>query len=156
MDSLQWLELFRLFIAVQSLYVSENLVPPVAAALQELTGGMAIEVLPALHNLSLEGLEPSGHVQEDIQSFVMARQLSGRPVIVVGPTLSEEYAIKAKRLQSILAARRSRKRKLEYQRELEDSIEAERKDMEMWRERALVLAALLRDKGHEVPRISNA
>jgi hypothetical protein len=113
MDSLQWLELFRLFIAVQSLYVSENLVPPVAAALQELTGGMAIEVLPALHNLSLEGLEPSGHVQEGIQSFVMARQLFGRPVIVVGPTLSDD-AIMARRFQNILAARRSRKRKLEY------------------------------------------
>jgi hypothetical protein len=75
---------------------------------------------------------------------------------VVGPTLSEEDAIKTKRLQNTLAARRSRKRKLEYQRELEDAIEAERKDKEMWRERALVLEALLRDKGHEVPRMSDA
>jgi hypothetical protein len=80
MDSLQWLELFRLFIAVQSLYVSENLVPPVAAALQGLTGGMAIEVFPALRNLSLGGPQPSGHVGEGIRSFVTARQLSGRPV----------------------------------------------------------------------------
>jgi len=80
MDSLQWLELFRLFIAVQSLYVSENLVPPVAAALQGLTGGMAIEVFPALRNLSLGGPKPSGHVGEGIRSFVTARQLSGRPV----------------------------------------------------------------------------
>jgi hypothetical protein len=70
------------------------------------------------------------------------------------PTLSEEDAIKVKRLQNTLAARRSRKRKLEYQRELEDAIEAERKDKEMWRERALVLEALLRDKGHEVPRMN--
>ncbi|KAI0260224.1 hypothetical protein BC834DRAFT_832102 [Gloeopeniophorella convolvens] len=74
----------------------------------------------------------------------------------VGPTLSEEDAIKAKRLQNTLAARRSRKRKLEYQRELEDALELERKDKEMWKARALVLEALLRDKGHEVPRIDDA
>jgi len=70
----------------------------------------------------------------------------------LGPTASEEGAIKAKRLQNTLAARRSRKRKLEYQRELEDAIDVERKDKEMWRAHALVLEALLRDKGHEVPR----
>jgi hypothetical protein len=69
----------------------------------------------------------------------------------VGPSLSEEDAIAAKRLQNTLAARRSRKRKLEYQRELEDAIEAERTDKEMWREHALICEALLRDKGHEVP-----
>jgi len=74
----------------------------------------------------------------------------------VGPTLSEEDAIKTKRLQNTLAARRSRKRKLEYQRELEDAIESERKEKEMWRARALVLEALLRDKGHEVPQMSDA
>ncbi|KAH9065313.1 hypothetical protein EDB87DRAFT_1555901 [Lactarius vividus] len=73
-----------------------------------------------------------------------------------GPTVSEEDAIKAKRLQNTLAARRSRKRKLEYQRELEDAIEAERKDKESWRARALILEALLRDKGHEVPQMSEA
>ena len=71
-----------------------------------------------------------------------------------GPTLSEEDAIKNKRLQNTLAARRSRKRKLEYQRELEDAIEGERKEKEMWRARALVLEALLHDKGHEVPRMN--
>jgi len=74
----------------------------------------------------------------------------------VGPTVSEEDAIQVKRLQNTLAARRSRKRKLEYQRELEDAIEAERRDKEMWRARALVLEALLRDKGHEVPSMSAA
>ena len=73
-----------------------------------------------------------------------------------GPTLSEEDAINTKRLQNTLAARRSRKRKLEYQRELEDAIENERKEKEMWRARAHVLEALLHDKGHEVPRMSDA
>ncbi|KAH9980170.1 hypothetical protein BGW80DRAFT_1434829 [Lactifluus volemus] len=72
------------------------------------------------------------------------------------PVRAKEDAIKVKRLQNTLAARRSRKRKLEYQRELEDAIEAERKEKEMWRARALVLEALLRDKGHEVPRMNEA
>ena len=82
MDSSLWLELFQLFVAVQSLYVSKNLVLPVVAALQDLrvTGGTAVEVLPALLNLSLEGLEPSGPVQEAIKSFVAARRLSDHPV----------------------------------------------------------------------------
>jgi hypothetical protein len=89
-------------------------------------------------------------------TFARKRARSSAPaevevVAAVDPTLSEEDAIKAKRLQNTLAARRSRKRKLEYQRELEDAIDDERKDKEMWRAHALVLEALLRDKGHEVP-----
>jgi hypothetical protein len=72
----------------------------------------------------------------------------------VNPTLSEEDAIRTKRLQNTLAARRSRKRKLEYQRELEDAIDAERREKEMWRGRVLVLEALLRDKGYDVPPMS--
>ena len=77
-----WLELFHLFIALQSLRVSEKLVPPVAAALQELTDERTMEVLPVLHSLFLEGLEPSGPVPEAIQSFVAARQLSDHHVAV--------------------------------------------------------------------------
>ena len=81
-DSSLWLELFHLFIALQGLYVSAKLVAPVAAALQELTEGRTMEVLPALHDLFLEGLEPSGPVPEGIQSFVAARQLSDHHVAV--------------------------------------------------------------------------
>ena len=82
--SSRWLELFQLFIAVQSLHVSQNMVPHVAVALRELSlmGEMAMEVLPALRNLSLEGLEPSGPVQKAIESFVTARQLSDCPVTI--------------------------------------------------------------------------
>jgi len=82
MDSSLWLELFHLFIAVQSLRVSEKLLPPVAAALQELTGERTMEVLPALHSLSLEKLGASGPVQEGIRSFVASRQQSDHPVAV--------------------------------------------------------------------------
>jgi hypothetical protein len=75
----------------------------------------------------------------------------------VEPSISEEDAIKTKRLQNTLAARRSRKRKLEYQRELEDAIESERMDKDRWRAHALICEAILRDRGHEVPhRIMDA
>jgi hypothetical protein len=84
MDSSLWLELFHLFTAVQSLHVSEKLVPTVAAVLQELTGERTMEVLPALHNFSLQRLGAPGPVPEGIQSFVAARQLSGHHVAVQG------------------------------------------------------------------------
>jgi hypothetical protein len=82
MDSSLWLELFHLFIALQRLYISKGLMAPVSAALQELTEGRTMEVLPALRSLFLEGLEPSGPVPEGIQSFVAARQLSDHHVDV--------------------------------------------------------------------------
>jgi hypothetical protein len=82
MDSSLWLELFHLFIAVQCLCVSEKLVPPVAAALQGLTGERTMEVLPVLRRLFLEGLGTSGPIQEGIRSFVASRQQSDHPVAV--------------------------------------------------------------------------
>jgi hypothetical protein len=82
MDSSQWLELFRLFVTVQSLYVSEGLVSSVARTLRDLTGQAAVEVLPVLRTLFVEGLEPSGPVHEAMKSFATARQLSHQPVVV--------------------------------------------------------------------------
>jgi hypothetical protein len=55
MDPSQWLELFHLLIALQSLHVSKRLVPPIASTLQGFTRARAMDVLPALRSLSLEG-----------------------------------------------------------------------------------------------------
>ena len=82
MDSSQWLELFRLFVAAQSLYISKKLVSSVGRALQDLTGQMATEVLPVLRTIFLEGFQPSGPVHEAIKSFGAARQLSHGPVVI--------------------------------------------------------------------------
>jgi len=82
MDPLQWLELFRLLISVQSLYVSERFMHRVVAVLKELTGEMAIEVLPALSSISFQGLQASGPVQDAVNPFVTARQQTGHPVII--------------------------------------------------------------------------
>jgi hypothetical protein len=81
-DSTQWLELFRPFTAVQSLFVSKKLGPLIAQALQELTGDRVAEVLPSLQSLSLGGFKPNGAIQGILGPFFTARQLSGHHIIV--------------------------------------------------------------------------
>jgi len=68
---------------------------------------------------------------------------------------NELDAIAAKRLQNTLAARRSRKRKLEYQLELETALDHERAEKEQWRARAVTLEALLTSHGIQVPTALN-
>ena len=82
MNSSRWLELFRPFISVRSLYVSKKLVPHVGAALLELNGSEVMEVLPVLDNLYLGGHKPFSPTQEGIRSFVTSRRLSDQPVTV--------------------------------------------------------------------------
>ena len=82
-DPSQWLELFRPFSGVRSLYVSETPEPLVAAALGRLTGERTMEVLPALEIISLDELKPSGSAQDAMGPFIAARKLSDRPVVVL-------------------------------------------------------------------------
>jgi hypothetical protein len=81
-ENIQCLEIFHRFTALKNLYLSKVLALRIAPALQKLVGGRVTEVLPALQNLYLEGLEPSGHIQEAIGKFISARQLSGHPMTV--------------------------------------------------------------------------
>lgn len=67
------------------------------------------------------------------------------------PTGTEADAIAAKRRQNTLAARRSRKRKLEHQRELENAVEAERQEKEMWRGKAMFYERHMQGMGYQVP-----
>jgi hypothetical protein len=78
----EWLELLLPFAAVKSLYLSKESAPGIAAALQELIGSRISEVLPSLQNIFVEGLEPSGPLQENIGQFVTTRQLSGHPIAI--------------------------------------------------------------------------
>jgi hypothetical protein len=77
-----WLELLRPFTAVENLYLPKEFAPGIAAGLQELVEGRITEVLPSLQNIFVEGLEPSGPFQENIEQFVAARQLSGHPIAI--------------------------------------------------------------------------
>jgi len=69
--------------------------------------------------------------------------------------VGELDSIAAKRLQNTLAARRSRKRKLEHQLELEINLEHEKQQKEQWRSRAMTLEALLLSHGIPVPPAVN-
>ncbi|KAI0293328.1 hypothetical protein B0F90DRAFT_1405015 [Multifurca ochricompacta] len=73
----EWLEFFRPFTTVRSLYVSYYLGPLVAHALEDAAGGLVMEVLPELQLLYLEDSQESAPVEK----FVTARQ----------PTLNVRY-----------------------------------------------------------------
>ena len=81
LDHTQWLQIFRPFIAVQSLHI-QHLDGLIAPALQELTGVRVMEVLPALRSLFVTDSDPSGSVRQAIQPFITARHLSNQPVAV--------------------------------------------------------------------------
>jgi len=78
----QWLDLLRPFNTVKNLRLSKIVGLHVASALRGLLVGQVTEVLPALENVFISGLEPSGPVQEAISEFADARQLCGHPVSI--------------------------------------------------------------------------
>jgi hypothetical protein len=79
-----WLQLLHPFTAVKNLYLSEQFALRIGPALQELVEGRTTEVLPALQNIFLDGLESSGsaNVQEGIGKLVAARQVASLPIAV--------------------------------------------------------------------------
>ncbi|KAH9958068.1 hypothetical protein BC827DRAFT_1385343 [Russula dissimulans] len=82
-NSTQWLDILRPFIAVGRLHISERLGPIVVDALQELVGERTTEVLPVLQSLFFEGLLPSvPGVREAIDPFIAARHISGLPIAI--------------------------------------------------------------------------
>lgn len=68
------------------------------------------------------------------------------------PNATEKEQIEWKRRQNTLAARKSRKRKLQHQLELEDTIERLNGEVETWKSRALVYEGLLQSNGIMVPQ----
>jgi hypothetical protein len=78
MENAQWLEILRPFTATKDLHLSEAIQLRMGPALQELSGGRAMEVLPMLQCLFL-----SGFWSKSINKFIAARQLSGRPVDII-------------------------------------------------------------------------
>lgn len=76
--------------------------------------------------------------------------------VIITPSMTEQEQIEAKRRQNTIAARRSRKRKLEYQRELEESVEQYKRESEMWKSRAMTYQALLRSHNVEYPEFPDS
>ena len=82
MKDTQWLELLYPFAGVKNLYLGKDIALHVAFALQGFAEERVTEVLPALQNLFFQGYQSPGPIQEAIEQFVIARQLSGCPVAV--------------------------------------------------------------------------
>ena len=89
-ENRQWLELLRPFMAVKNLYLSENFASRIAPALQELVEGRTTDVLLALQNIFLKGLESPGSVQESIRQLVAARQVANHSIGIFPWADSEE------------------------------------------------------------------
>jgi hypothetical protein len=81
-EDTQWLELFQSFSVVKNLYLSNELMPSVMHALNELSGERVTEVLPSLQDIFVEGFKPGEHIQETMKPFIAARQLFGHPVAI--------------------------------------------------------------------------
>ena len=81
-ENSSWLGLLHSFTTVKNLYICKKVARYIGPALQELVEGRTTEVFPTLENIFLEGLEPSGPVQEGIGHFVAARQVVGHRIAV--------------------------------------------------------------------------
>ena len=71
-EDVQWLDLLHPFTGLKDLHLDKGVVPHYTLALRELTGERVTDVLPALQNLFIEELEPSGPMQEALGQFTAA------------------------------------------------------------------------------------
>jgi hypothetical protein len=74
MDNTQWIPLFHVFPAVETLHVTGNVAGHIASTLRDIAEESVMEVLPALQSLSLSVAE---------SRFLSLRRLCGRPVTIV-------------------------------------------------------------------------
>jgi F-box-like len=81
-ESSQWLELLHPFSAVKDIFLSSELTPHIAPALQDVVEGRATGVLPALQTLFLEEPPPSGPLQETTGELVPAQLDSSRCIAI--------------------------------------------------------------------------
>ena len=79
----EWVEFLRVFPCVRDLDISSNgrLIYSILPAMTTLAGETVIETLPALQNLFVHESWGS-RLMKSIESFVAARQLSGRPIAI--------------------------------------------------------------------------
>jgi len=88
-------------------------------------------------------LTPSTTSRKELPSAFLARTSRKRAVSVVDEEQDLVAAIETKRRQNTIAARRSRQRKLEHTRQLEQENEELQAQVAMWKERALAAEAAL-------------
>ncbi|KAJ8519265.1 hypothetical protein ONZ45_g3765 [Pleurotus djamor] len=71
------------------------------------------------------------------------------------PSSTELQLIETKRRQNTLAARKSRKRKLEYQQHLEDQVQTLTTEVNTWKHRAETLQTVMRSHGIPTPHFTD-
>ena len=83
-ENSHWINILRPFTAVKMLCLYEAVSLRVVSALEEVAvaEGSAHNMLSALQYIFLEGLQPTGPVQEAIRRLASARQLSGHPITI--------------------------------------------------------------------------
>ncbi|KAJ7447155.1 ectomycorrhiza-regulated protein [Mycena latifolia] len=105
-------------------------------------------------------LTPSLTSKKEVPAFFASRRSLSQPSDEEEDELTEEplaanatdqEKIEYKRRQNTLAARRSRKRKLMHQQQLEEAVERLTREKEIWKTRALTLGNLLRSHGITCP-----
>ncbi|KAJ7795590.1 hypothetical protein B0H14DRAFT_2532278 [Mycena olivaceomarginata] len=94
---------------------------------------------------------PDAIVKKRLHSVAFSDDKDEEELAELSPTASEAEIIEYKRRQNTLAARKSRKRKLEHQQALEDEVQQLSKQVTMWRERAMMAQELLRNSGVDLP-----
>ncbi len=85
-----WLHLLRQFSSVQTLHIAHELAGHIALALEDVTGEMVSEVLPALDLIFLVGQPVSS-----IDKFIAARRLSGHPVTIADTEMKFDKRLKS-------------------------------------------------------------
>jgi hypothetical protein len=94
---------------------------------------------------------PVGFARKRARSQVIDEDADELDDYQLPPNPTEQQLIEAKRRQNTVAARRSRKRKLEHQRQLEDENAQATHERDVWRHHAQTLEALLHSHGIPAP-----
>ena len=148
LEDVSWLELLLPFIGVKKLHIGSSLTLELSQALRLDFGEL---VLPELQELQVS--LKTDDATNALTAFIETREFMGRHIDLSVPPEDEEENI---RLQNTLAVRRSQRRAQEnhWQRKLEDAVksavkdaDAERREKEVWKARALALEEKLKGLG---------
>jgi hypothetical protein len=81
-DRIEWCKIIRSFSNVKTLRVVDGLNLEIARCLQLDDGGLALDLLPELHELTYPR---NRDTDNEFASFINARQNAGRPITLVDP-----------------------------------------------------------------------
>jgi hypothetical protein len=141
LDEVPWQGLLLPFIGVKKLHIGSSLSLSLSKALESDAGGLILRNLKELEvPLKID------RVINALTVLIETREYVGRPIHLVVPPEDEEEKIL---IQNALALRRNRRQDLEHH--WQRNVDAERKEKEMWKARALALEELLKGSDVSLP-----